>query len=55
MLAATALLLRFGFRMGASTTTNPPPDLKLEQPFSLKMALKFGVVFLVLSLTGFLA
>jgi uncharacterized membrane protein (DUF4010 family) len=36
-------------------TSEPHPDLKLEQPFSLKAALKFGVVFLVLSVSGVLA
>src|SRR4029077_3875005 len=36
-------------------TSEPTPDLKLEQPFSLKAALKFGVIFLVLSVAGVLA
>ena len=51
----TAILLRFGAGMATGTTSEPPPDLKLEQPFSLKVALKFGVVFLVLSVAGVLA
>jgi uncharacterized membrane protein (DUF4010 family) len=53
MLAATAILLRFGSAI--DTTSELPPDLKLEQPFSLKAALKFGVIFLVLSIAGVLA
>jgi uncharacterized membrane protein (DUF4010 family) len=55
MLATTAILLRFGAGVATSTASEPPPDLKLEQPFSLKVALKFGVVFLVLSVAGVLA
>src|ERR1700757_1386273 len=55
MLATTTILLRFGAGVATSTTSEPPPDLKLEQPFSLKVALKFGVVFLVLSVAGVLA
>jgi uncharacterized membrane protein (DUF4010 family) len=55
MLATTAILLRFGAGVATGTTSEPPPDLKLEQPFSLKAALKFGVVFLVLSVAGVLA
>jgi uncharacterized membrane protein (DUF4010 family) len=53
MLATTAILLRFGAAIG--TTSELPPDLKLEQPFSLKAALKFGVIFLVLSVARVLA
>jgi uncharacterized membrane protein (DUF4010 family) len=53
MLAATAILLRFG--AGVGRTSEVPPDLKLEQPFSLKAALKFGVIFLVLNVAGVLA
>jgi uncharacterized membrane protein (DUF4010 family) len=45
--AATAILLRFGRGAAIGTTSEPPPDLKLEQPFSLKAALKFGIIFLV--------
>jgi uncharacterized membrane protein (DUF4010 family) len=52
-LATTAILLRFGAAIGP--TSELPPDLKLEQPFSLKAALKFGVIFLVLSVAGVLA
>ena len=55
MLATTAILLRFGAGVATNTTSEPPPDLKLEQPFSLKVTLKFGVVFLVLSVAGVLA
>ncbi len=55
MLATTAILLLRGAGMSAGTTSELPPDLKLEQPFSLKVALKFGVVFLVLSVAGVLA
>jgi uncharacterized membrane protein (DUF4010 family) len=55
MLAVTGILLRFGAGAAISTTTEPPPNLKLEQPFSLKAALKFGVVFLVMSVAGVLA
>jgi uncharacterized membrane protein (DUF4010 family) len=55
MLATTAILRRFGDGMAAGTTTGPPPDLKLEQPFSLKAALKFGVIFLGLNVAGILA
>ena len=55
MLATTAILLRFGAGVATDTTSEPSPDLKLEQPFSLKAALKFGVVFLVLSVAGVLA
>src|ERR1700761_5316095 len=50
---ATAILLRFGSAIG--TTSEAPPDLKLEQPFSLKAALKFGIIFLLLSVAGVLA
>ena len=42
-----------GVAIGKSS--EPPPHLKLEQPFSLKAALKFGVIFLVLSVAGVLA
>jgi hypothetical protein len=55
MLAATAILLRFGAGAAIGATSEPTPDLKLEQPFSLKAALKFGVIFLVLSVAGVLA
>jgi uncharacterized membrane protein (DUF4010 family) len=55
MFATTAILLRFGGGAVTGTTSEPPPDLKLEQPFSLKSALKFGVIFLVLSVAGVLA
>jgi uncharacterized membrane protein (DUF4010 family) len=55
MLAVTGILHRFGAGAAISTTSGPPPDLKLEQPFSLKAALKFGIVFLVLSVAGVLA
>jgi uncharacterized membrane protein (DUF4010 family) len=55
MFAATAILLRFGGGAAIGRTSEPPPDLKLEQPFSLKAALKFGVIFLVLSVAGVLA
>jgi hypothetical protein len=40
MFAATAILLRFGGGAAIGTTSEPPPDLKLERPFSLKAALK---------------
>jgi uncharacterized membrane protein (DUF4010 family) len=55
MLATTTILLRFSARTAAGTTSEAPPDLKLEQPFSLKAALKFGFIFLVLSVAGILA
>jgi uncharacterized membrane protein (DUF4010 family) len=55
MFAATATLLRFGGGVVIGTTSEPPPDLKLEQPFSLKAALKFGIIFLALSVAGVLA
>jgi uncharacterized membrane protein (DUF4010 family) len=55
MFAATAILLRFGGGAAFGKTSQPPPDLKLEQPFSLKAALKFGVIFLGLSVAGVLA
>jgi uncharacterized membrane protein (DUF4010 family) len=55
MLATTAILLRFGAGIAIGTTSEPPPDLKLELPFSLKAALKFGVVFLALNVAGVLA
>jgi uncharacterized membrane protein (DUF4010 family) len=55
MLATTAILLRFGARTAIGTRNEPPPDLKLEQPFSLKAALKFGVVFMALSVAAVLA
>jgi uncharacterized membrane protein (DUF4010 family) len=55
MFAATAILLRFGGGAAIGTTSEPPPDLKLEQPFSLKAALKFGAIFLGLSVAGALA
>ena len=48
-------MLRFGDGTAAGTSSGPPPNLKLEQPFSLKAALKFGVVFLVLNVAGILA
>jgi uncharacterized membrane protein (DUF4010 family) len=55
MFATTAILLRFGAGVAINTTSEPPPDLKLELPFSLKAALKFGIVFLVLNVAGVLA
>jgi uncharacterized membrane protein (DUF4010 family) len=55
MLVTTAILLRFGARTAIGSTSEPPPDLKLEQPFSLKAALKFGLIFLILSVGGVLA
>jgi uncharacterized membrane protein (DUF4010 family) len=45
MLLIAALLLRFGAWTAISNGDEPPPDLKLEQPFSLKAALKFGLIF----------
>lgn len=54
MLATTAAWLRLGDRTAARTNESPP-DLKLEQPFSLKSALKFGLIFLVLSVAAVLA
>ena len=55
MFAATAILLRCGGGAAIGTTSEPPPNLKLEQPFSLKAALKFGIIFLILSVAGVLA
>jgi uncharacterized membrane protein (DUF4010 family) len=55
MLTTTALFVRFGARTAIKTTSEAPPDLKLEQPFSLKAALKFGVIFMVLSVAAILA
>jgi len=55
MLITTAILLQFGARAAISSTSEPPPDLKLEQPFSLKAALRFGLIFLILSVAGVLA
>ena len=40
MFAATAILLRFGGGAAIGTTSEPPPDLKLEQPFSLKAGIE---------------
>jgi uncharacterized membrane protein (DUF4010 family) len=54
MLVTTAILLRFGARTAIGNGGEPPPDLKLEQPFSLKAALKFGFIFLVLSVAAIL-
>jgi Domain of unknown function (DUF4010) len=51
----SAILLRFGGGAAIFKTSQAPPDLKLEQPFSLKAALEFGVIFLVLSVAGVLA
>ena len=55
MLATSAILLVVGARKVLDTRTEPPPDLKLEQPFSLKAALRFGFIFLGLSIAGVLA
>jgi uncharacterized membrane protein (DUF4010 family) len=55
MLVTALLSLRFGARKVSGATSEPPPDLKLEQPFSLKAALKFGLIFLILNVAGVLA
>jgi uncharacterized membrane protein (DUF4010 family) len=55
MLVTALLSLRFGARKVSGATNEPPPDLKLEQPFSLKAALKFGLIFLILNVAGVLA
>jgi uncharacterized membrane protein (DUF4010 family) len=55
MLFTTAVLLGLGVRAAKGASSETPPDLKLEQPFSLKAALKFGIIFLVLSVAGVLA
>jgi uncharacterized membrane protein (DUF4010 family) len=55
MLVTALLSLRFGARKVSGAASEPPPDLKLEQPFSLKAALKFGLIFLILNVAGVLA
>jgi uncharacterized membrane protein (DUF4010 family) len=55
MLATTVILLWVSSRRTPAEISTPPPNFKLEQPFSLKAALKFGVIFLGLSIAGLLA
>jgi uncharacterized membrane protein (DUF4010 family) len=55
MLATTVILLWVSSRRTPAEIGTPPPNFKLEQPFSLKAALKFGVIFLGLSIAGLLA
>jgi uncharacterized membrane protein (DUF4010 family) len=55
MLGTSGILLLTNRREVVATPSAPPPDLKLEQPFSLKAALKFGFIFLGLSTAGLLA
>jgi uncharacterized membrane protein (DUF4010 family) len=55
MLITAFLSLRFGARTVIGATSEAPPDLKLEQPFSLKAALKFGLIFLILNVAGVIA
>jgi uncharacterized membrane protein (DUF4010 family) len=53
MLTLTLALARFGAPAG--TAGEPAPVIDLQSPFSLKSALKFGLIFLALQIVGTLA
>lgn len=51
MLASAALVLASYARRG-SALPEPAPEIQLDLPFSLPLALKYGVVFLILHVVG---
>ena len=55
MLAASAMLALWTYRRRAREPRDEAPPLKLELPFSLSIALRYGFVFLVLHVLGELA
>jgi uncharacterized membrane protein (DUF4010 family) len=55
MLLASATLALLGYRSRSGQVLAQAGDMKLELPFSLALALKYGLVFLVLHVLGNLA
>jgi uncharacterized membrane protein (DUF4010 family) len=55
LMFATGLVFMGGSVKPKSTSAQPAPVLELRSPFSLASALKFGLLFLVLSVVGTLA
>ena len=52
MLLTSAGLVLWSYRQRARSESDEPPKLELALPFSLPLALKYGVVFLVLHVVG---
>jgi uncharacterized membrane protein (DUF4010 family) len=52
MLLASTVLVLLSYRRRDSGAAAAPADIKLDLPFSLPLALKYGVVFLVLHIVG---
>ncbi len=52
MLVSSTLLVVWSYRRRKVLTSDDAPALRLELPFSLSLALKYGVVFLVLHIVG---
>lgn len=52
MMLANATLVLWSYRSGAKGSAEPVPEIKLDLPFSLPLALKYGVVFLLLHIVG---
>lgn len=49
------IILTFGFRRLPLSETGDTPALRLESPFSLKSALRFGIILLLIQITGVVA
>lgn len=52
MLLTSAVLVLWSYRHGAERPDVNAPEIKLDLPFSLPLALKYGVVFLILHIVG---
>lgn len=52
MLASSTLLVLWSYRRRNRNLSEKAPDIKLGLPFSLPLALKYGVVFLLLHIVG---
>lgn len=52
MLLTSAVLVLWSYRNGTESPDVNAPEIKLDLPFSLPLALKYGAVFLVLHIVG---
>lgn len=52
MMLTSAVLVLWSYRHGAERSDVNAPEIKLDLPFSLPLALKYGAVFLVLHIVG---
>lgn len=52
MMIASALLVAWSYRRRNRALVESAPEIKLDLPFSLPLALKYGVVFLLLHIVG---